>query len=188
MRADARANRARIVDAARELFSERGLDVDVREVCERAGVGMGTLYRNFATKDDLIDAVQEQAVAGLQRLIADGLERREGTGTADLIHSWLAFGEQYGRIGPTLRQRTRARAGGSEPEWVTALRQRGLDAWRGFQAGGLMRDDVPPDFLQEVFDSLLAGYQGMRQRWDAASVSEWLSLILLEGVRPPAKV
>ncbi len=59
-RADARRNRERLLDAARHLFAERGIDVDVREICERSGVGVATLYRNFSTKEDLIAAITEQ--------------------------------------------------------------------------------------------------------------------------------
>jgi AcrR family transcriptional regulator len=57
LRADAERNRRRLLDAAEAIFSERGLDVGVAEIAARAGVGRGTLFRNFATKDDLIAAI-----------------------------------------------------------------------------------------------------------------------------------
>lgn len=57
LRADAERNRRRLLDAAEALFSERGLDVGVAEIAERAGVGRGTLFRNFASKEDLIAAI-----------------------------------------------------------------------------------------------------------------------------------
>jgi AcrR family transcriptional regulator len=57
LRADAERNRRRLLDAAAALFRERGLDVGVAEIAERAGVGRGTLFRNFATKQDLIAAI-----------------------------------------------------------------------------------------------------------------------------------
>jgi AcrR family transcriptional regulator len=56
-RADARRNHDRIVEAAIEAFREQGLDVGVAEIARRANVGSGTLFRNFPTKADLIDAV-----------------------------------------------------------------------------------------------------------------------------------
>ena len=59
LRRDAQRNRERIIAATREAFGERGLDVGVDEIARRAGVGMGTLYRHFPTKDALIDAVVE---------------------------------------------------------------------------------------------------------------------------------
>ncbi|MGN6870575.1 MAG: TetR/AcrR family transcriptional regulator [Solirubrobacteraceae bacterium] len=57
LRADAERNRRRLVDAAQDLFRERGLDVGVAEIAQRAGVGRGTLFRNFPTKQDLIAAI-----------------------------------------------------------------------------------------------------------------------------------
>jgi len=57
LRADAERNRARLLEAASALFRERGLDVGVAEIAEAAGVGRGTLFRNFASKEDLVAAV-----------------------------------------------------------------------------------------------------------------------------------
>jgi AcrR family transcriptional regulator len=63
LRRDAQANRERIVTAARAAFSAEGLEVPVEEIARRAGVGMGTLYRRFPAKEDLIDAVFEDVLA-----------------------------------------------------------------------------------------------------------------------------
>jgi AcrR family transcriptional regulator len=57
LRADAERNRQRLIDAATDLFRERGLEVGVGEIAERAGVGRGTLFRNFPSKDALVVAV-----------------------------------------------------------------------------------------------------------------------------------
>ena len=57
MRADARRNRDQILRAADELFAEEGLAVPVDEIARRAGVGAGTLYRHFPTKEALFEAV-----------------------------------------------------------------------------------------------------------------------------------
>jgi AcrR family transcriptional regulator len=57
LRRDAQRNRDLIVAAARDAFAAEGLGVSVEEIARRAGVGMGTLYRRFASKEDLIDAV-----------------------------------------------------------------------------------------------------------------------------------
>jgi len=69
LRADAERNRRRLVDAATELFRERGLEVGVGEIAERAGVGRGTLFRNFPSKDALVVAV---VVERIQESIARG--------------------------------------------------------------------------------------------------------------------
>jgi AcrR family transcriptional regulator len=57
LRADAERNRRRLLDAAQTLFRERGLEVGVAEIAQQAGVGRGTLFRNFPTKQDLIAAI-----------------------------------------------------------------------------------------------------------------------------------
>lgn len=63
VRSDAKRNRERLVASARELFAQSGIEVSVEEITQHAGVGMGTLYRHFPTKDELIDAVLEDAFA-----------------------------------------------------------------------------------------------------------------------------
>jgi AcrR family transcriptional regulator len=63
LRRDAQANRDRIVGAARAAFAATGIEVPVEEIARGAGVGMGTLYRHFPAKEDLIDAVLEDAFA-----------------------------------------------------------------------------------------------------------------------------
>ncbi|MBQ1106985.1 TetR/AcrR family transcriptional regulator [Streptomyces anulatus] len=67
LRADARLNREQIIEAARELFAERGPDVPTEEVARRAGVGTGTLYRRFPDRQALISAV---ALDGFHRVVA----------------------------------------------------------------------------------------------------------------------
>jgi len=56
-RADAVANHARILEAARLVMAERGLDMEMDEVAARAGVGVGTLYRHFANRDAMVHAI-----------------------------------------------------------------------------------------------------------------------------------
>ncbi len=56
LRADAQRNRERILSAAEEVFVERGANVALEEVAKRAGVGIGTLYRRFPTREDLLAA------------------------------------------------------------------------------------------------------------------------------------
>ena len=62
MRADAKRNRDRIVEVAREVFREHGYDASLDEIAKRAGVGAGTLYRHFPTRDALLDAIMQSWV------------------------------------------------------------------------------------------------------------------------------
>jgi AcrR family transcriptional regulator len=76
LRRDAQANRERILAVARATFAADGIEVPVEEIAGRAGVGMGTLYRHFPAKEDLIDAVLEDAFAAFitaaEQALAEG--------------------------------------------------------------------------------------------------------------------
>jgi len=78
MRSDARRNRERLVASARELLASEGVDVSVEEITRRAGLGMGTLYRHFPTKEELVDAVLEDAFAELVRIAEESAADEDG--------------------------------------------------------------------------------------------------------------
>src|ERR1700735_4466243 len=65
LRKDAERNRLRILDAARELFAQRGLGVTLNDIAHHAGVGVGTVYRRFPDKNRLIDDLFEQRLQEL---------------------------------------------------------------------------------------------------------------------------
>ncbi|RSM84290.1 TetR/AcrR family transcriptional regulator [Kibdelosporangium aridum] len=65
LRADARRNRARVLEVAQQVFETEGLAVPVDEVAKRAGVGIGTVYRHFPTKEALLEAILISRVEGL---------------------------------------------------------------------------------------------------------------------------
>ncbi len=62
LRKDAERNRQRVLKAARELFAVKGMEATLNDVAHHAGVGVGTVYRRFATKDELVDAVFEDGI------------------------------------------------------------------------------------------------------------------------------
>jgi AcrR family transcriptional regulator len=80
-RADARRNRAKVLDAAQRAFAREGLSVSLGEIARRAGVGAGTVYRHFPTKEVLLEAVLSQRVERLARLATDH-SRAQDPGTA----------------------------------------------------------------------------------------------------------
>src|SRR5215467_2998908 len=73
LRADARRNLERVLDAATEAFAASGPDASIDEIARRAGVGHGTVFRRFPTKDDLIYAVIERHVAQVTAIAEDAL-------------------------------------------------------------------------------------------------------------------
>ena len=74
LRADAERNRQRLIAAAKDLFSTRGLDVTLDDVARHAGVGTGTAYRRFPNKDALIDALMVDRIGELAELARECLE------------------------------------------------------------------------------------------------------------------
>ena len=79
LRADAARNRARVLEAARTAFAEAGLDVGVEEIARRAGVGKGTLYRRFPTKEALVRAIFDEVQDEVEVLLAE-TDRDRGCG------------------------------------------------------------------------------------------------------------
>jgi len=73
-RADARRNRERVLEAGRERFAERGLETQMEEVARAAGVGVGTVYRHFPTKEDLLQALADDRFESLAAAAREALE------------------------------------------------------------------------------------------------------------------
>jgi len=76
-RADAVRNREKVIAAAEEVFAERGIEAGVPEIAERAGVGKGTVYRNFETKDDLVAAILTRRMDHFDQDILYALESED---------------------------------------------------------------------------------------------------------------
>ena len=76
-RADARRNRERILQAARTAFADRGQDVQMDEIAGRAGVGVGTVYRHFPTKEALVLELVRESVGGCIEAAAAALEHED---------------------------------------------------------------------------------------------------------------
>jgi AcrR family transcriptional regulator len=87
MRADAQRNRDRIVEVAREVFREQGYDASLDLVAKRAGVGAGTLYRHFPTRENLLDAIMQSWVDRVDEAAAKVLAH-EGP-PRELLLAWF---------------------------------------------------------------------------------------------------
>jgi AcrR family transcriptional regulator len=82
LRADARRNRERIVQAAREIVAEQGAAAQIDDVARKAGVGVGTVYRHFPTKEALMGALLRQCIEENTALVR---------AQADVEDAWEAF-------------------------------------------------------------------------------------------------
>jgi AcrR family transcriptional regulator len=74
LRADARRNREAVIEAAKKLFADQGLDAQMPDVAKAAKVGVGTVYRHFPTKDDLIAALAAERFERLAEKAREGIE------------------------------------------------------------------------------------------------------------------
>jgi AcrR family transcriptional regulator len=141
-RADARLNRERIIQAARDLFAEHGASVDVRVIAEHAGVGVGTIYRNFPAKFDLVAAVTAELLDEADRALARVLATDDPIAAVSGYITTLA--ETFARTSPLAMdvmaapefQAIKQRVLGwfADPR-LEAVIQRGIDA-------GLFRPDL----------------------------------------------
>jgi AcrR family transcriptional regulator len=89
LRRDAERNRQRILAAAAEVFTTRGLDVTLDEVAKHAGVGVGTVYRRFADKEELIETLFTQRIDEIATMARQALEIPDPwTGLVSFLENW----------------------------------------------------------------------------------------------------
>lgn len=86
LRADAQRNRDRLVEVAAQTFASDGVDASLEEIAKRAGVGIGTLYRHFPTREHLVEVVYRREVEGLCQA-ADELAREHPADVA--LELWM---------------------------------------------------------------------------------------------------
>ena len=91
LRADARRNRQAVIAAAKKLFADEGLDAQMPDVAKAAKVGVGTVYRHFPTKDDLIAALVAERFARLAEKASECLEMSDAW---EAIADFIRFSAQ----------------------------------------------------------------------------------------------
>jgi AcrR family transcriptional regulator len=181
MRADAVKNRQRILDAAAEVFAEKGLSVPIDEVADRAGVGVGTLYRHFPTKEALFEAIVATKILDLVEAV------RSACGSPDAGPALFDFIRQL------------ASEAAIKHDLLDALDSAGIDvksscaeSMEELQTGidrllvraaaaNEVRDDVRAD---DILGLVIGTCHGMRRLGRNAEDSQRLVGILCEGLRP----
>src|SRR3984885_9860842 len=86
LRTDAQRNRERILEVAKDAFSRSGADASLDDIAKQAGVGAGTLYRHFPTRDALIEAVYRSEV---EKLAAAERKFTEAMPPVDALRTWM---------------------------------------------------------------------------------------------------
>ena len=95
MRSDALKNRERLLVAAGQVFEEKGLEASVADVARLAGVGMGTLYRRFPSKEALIEALVSEVLEATIAMAQDAAARPDGTGLEHFLQASSAYQAEH---------------------------------------------------------------------------------------------
>jgi AcrR family transcriptional regulator len=180
-RADARRNREAVIEAAKRLFADQGLDAQMPDVAKAAKVGVGTVYRHFPAKEDLIAALADER---FQRL-AD--RAREALADPDPWEGFRGFIRFAGEI--QAEDRGLCEVMGSRPEIMgAAAAAAGLDELsrqmvRRAQESGDLRGDLEWEDVPMIACGL--GRIAGAEEGPAAGRWERLLAIVLDGLRAP---
>jgi AcrR family transcriptional regulator len=183
MRKDAQRNRERVLEAAAETFAEAGHEAQMDDIARRCGLGVGTLYRHFRTKDTLLEAL---LLERLQRFLAEVQAIREQAATP-----WDAFAD-FTRAGAHMLVENRAlkelSAGAATMTPELAEAQRRLHELVSTfvdeaQVSGELRADFSSDDLPVIFSGL--GSTPSRDPVIAAAQTDRFVDIVLDGLRAP---
>ena len=178
-RADARRNRERLLTAAKAAFAELGADVSLEEIARRAGVGIATLYRNFASREAILEAVYRRDVedhsASATRLL-------ETMAPGEALHEWMRRALNYAATKRGMSSALASITDGSSELYayssrlyvdaVTLLVQRATES-------GDIREGVDPMDLLGALGGLAHGVG--RADWQARALR--LLDILMDGLR-----
>ena len=181
MRADARRNRERLLEAAEDVFAAEGTSASTEEIARRAGVGIGTLFRHFPTKEALVEAI---VLARVGRLVdeADALAAEGDPATA-----FFEFFTRTVEEAEAKKTYSELLAGGfvdvesAAPELRRRLRRAIEALLTRAQEAGTLRDDVG---VAEVMTLLVGAVRAAEHAGEDADLRTRTVGILLDGLHP----
>ena len=179
LRADAARNREQILAAARQVFAEEGLGASVEEIARVAGVGMGTLYRRFPTKEDLVDELVQSTLHRFALLAEQARAQPDGNGLEGFLRAASALQADNRGCLPRLW------AGSADNELVAAARRSIAALLVQAKAYGRVRQEVTGTDVTVILWSL----RGVIESSGATALTVWkrhLELIIA-GLRPSVK-
>jgi AcrR family transcriptional regulator len=179
LRKDAARNREKVLAAAVGLFAERGTEGSLEEVAKRAGVGIGTLYRHFPTRDALVEAAYRNEVAQL-RAAADELLAELPPDAA--LEAWMRRFVDYGTAKRGMRDALQSIAGGGA-DLFAETRGQVTDAvavlLRAGAEAGALRADVEADDVLRAMGAIWLVAEGD----DFAEQAMRILRLVLDGLR-----
>ena len=179
LRADAARNRQLLIDAARDAFARHGVTASLDDVARAAGVGPGTLYRHFPTRDALVLAVIDDGLTDIHRL---GAELTDAADPLEALHQWLvAFIEQGSTFQGLARTLANPAPTSDENSTCNLARSAGVALVARAVNARMLRDDVDGE---DVLDMAAAiAWVGEQPGRDAAQ-RERLLRVIVDGLRP----
>ena len=180
LRADAARNRERLLEVAREQFSNRNSAVTLEEIAQRAGVGIGTFYRHFSTREALVEAVYRSE---LEALMAEGGDLLREHSAFQALRIWMDRYTQFVDTKHAMYEtlsRAFASSSGATLETRTKIRTAVAQFLSSGVADGTIRSDVREDDLTV---GLAAIVLATRLAVDDGQLRRVLDL-LMEGLRP----
>jgi AcrR family transcriptional regulator len=178
-RADSARNRQSLIDAAKAAFAEVGLNVSLEEIARRAGVGIGTLYRHFPTREAVVEAVYRREVEQLAEAAPLLLETSPA---ADALHKWMHLFIDYIATKRLIAPSLGAAAARTSPLYATSaeLITRAITTLvkRAVASGEVRKDIDPSDLLRAMVG---VSYGNPDQAWEASA--RRLIDLLMDGLR-----
>jgi AcrR family transcriptional regulator len=178
-RADRARNRQLLIDAAKAGFAELGLNVSLEEIARRAGVGIGTLYRHFPSRESVVEAVYRREVEQLAEAVPQLLE---ASPPGEALHKWMHLFVDYIATKRLIAPSLGAAAGRTSALYATSaeLITRAISTLvkRAVASGEVRKDIDASDLLRAMVG---VSYGNPDEGWEASA--RRLIDILMDGLR-----
>jgi AcrR family transcriptional regulator len=182
-RADSARNRQLLIDAAKAGFAEFGLNVSLEEIARRAGVGIGTLYRHFPGREQVVEAVYRREVEQLAEAVPLLLET---SSPGEALHRWMHLFVDYIATKRLIAPSLGAAAGRSSSLYASSVEliTNAISTLvkRAVASGEVRRDIDPSDLLRAMVG---VSYGNPDVGWEASA--RRLIDLLMDGLRSKAR-
>ena len=179
-RADARRNRDSLLEAAKAAFAEFGAEASLDEIARRAGVGIGTLYRHFPTRDAVVEAVYRREVQQL----ADAAPRLvETLPPAEALRAWMRLFIDYIAAKKVIAPALKSSVGGGSAVYADSS-VRINEAMALLVERARARGDIRPNADSADLLRALVGFAYVNSAPDWEASARRLIDLLIDGLRP----
>jgi AcrR family transcriptional regulator len=182
-RADAQRNRARILDIAKDAFTRLGANISLDDVARRAGIGAGTLYRHFPTRDALLAAVYRTEV---EKLAAAERQFAESRPPVEALRAWMLLFVDYIATKQLIAPALNNIVGGPSKLFECSGDQI-VRAIKGLVTRAIESEDIRPDLDPVDLLRALVGVSNVASAPDWGESAKRLVDILILGSRPEDK-